>query len=644
MEMFRPVRNAVVCVLLVCLLPLPLLARDREDEDQERRTSRFFSGRGEGGVIPDGIGSNVSVTPLRSTITVPDNFRGPISTIRVDFHGLAHTWPGDFRARLIHPDGITAMDLFSRPGRGAGESNISSTFGFGADFVAAYQYSFADNGTILFLPHPFGGPLGGWQEGPFIPSGIYRPSSNPNPPEGNAREYFYVPVSFAQTFGGKRANGAWTLEITEWANGFDTGSLEGWTLNICSGPCPEPTPRVGDERFKLTPFNPGVGWTFGWSLAASGSTALIGSPNYSSGVLQSGAAYLFDISTGRQTALMLPTGDVRERHSSARSVAIDRDTALVGNQFDRWDVVGPGLPTGSVSVYDVRDSHRPVERFKLIPADATGARPWWFGRTVALHGKLAVVAAEIGGEAGLGGKGGEGKIYLFNATTGEELSTLTGSDTVPGDGFGWQLALRGNMLVVGAPVKDGNAGAVYVFDVSDPRRPIERFKLTAADAGDGRFGDALAIGGTRILVGAPSVRDGVGLAGTAYLFDSRTGRRLARLSSPMPPEQNDRCGWSVAIRGDLALIGAPFSDSSAGSAHLFDLSDPQRPVMVKQLTPSDAQGSDWFGMTVAIAGDKLLVGARQDFSSSGKVTVFQGPPEDAARHDWDADDDRDQGR
>ena len=138
---------------------------------------------------------------------------------------------------MIHPDGVTSIALLSRPGRGIDQDITSSAFGFPSDFVATRSYAFSDNGTILFDPHPFGGPPGGWLEGPGIPSGVYRPSSNPNAPDSNEHQYLYTPVSFAATFGGMSAAGGWTLEIADWANG-DTGSLEGldaqhvlWTLS-----------------------------------------------------------------------------------------------------------------------------------------------------------------------------------------------------------------------------------------------------------------------------------------------------------------------------------------------------------------------------------------------------------------------------
>jgi subtilisin-like proprotein convertase family protein len=616
---------AVLVAMALCS-PLRSLGHERDGDDlRDARSAqgRFYSGRGVGGPIPDGIGTNMSGATLRSTIAVPRHVTGPITTVWVEFDALAHTWPGDLRARLIHPDG-TAMDLFSRPGRGAGEYLDSSSYGFGSDFVATNKYAFADNGTILFLPHPYGGPPGGWQEGPSIPSGTFRPTSNQNAPDGSALQYAYTPASFAQTFGGKRADGVWTLEITEWA-GDETGSFQAWTLNVCSGSCPTARPSAGDELLKITPFSPGIGWSLGDSIAVDRSTAVVGSPDYGGGgAFSAGAAYLFDVTTGRQTALLPPTNDAAGFARFGHAVAIDRNTVLVGAPRDRIDVIGDGWPTGSVTVYDVRDRDRPVERMKLLPGDADGRVAWEFGTSAAIRGRLAAVGAYVGN-----GLQSQGKVYLFDLTTGDNLATFTASDTVPGDGFGRQLAISGNTLLVSAPVKDGDTGAVYVFDVSNPHHPVQRFKLTAADAGDGRFGDALAIDGDRILVGAPWVRNGEAYMGAAYLFDASSGRRLAKLTASTPPEPSFNFGWSVALRNKTAVVGVPHSDSplglASGSAYVFDISEPRRPVEILKLTASDAEDADWFGGAVAMEGDKIFVGATQLFTSSGKVTAFRAP-------------------
>jgi hypothetical protein len=267
----------------------------------------------------------------------------------------------------------------------------------------------------------------------------------------------------------------------------------------------------------------------------SGNTAIVGSPSYGgAGSFTAGSAYLLDLTTGRQRALLPPSDDIGPHVTFGFSVAIDGNTALVGALHDRVDVVGPGFSTGSVYVYDVSDPSHPVERPRLIPSDATGEFIWEFGDSVAIRGNLAVVGAPGGGSVIARTPG---TAYLFDVTKGVELAKLTASDAAVGDGFGTSVAIDGNTVVVGAPFKDGAAGAAYVYDVSDPGHPVERFKLTASDAVIGLpdFGFHVAISGTLALVGAPGVHDGAFLSGAAYLFDVTTGQQLAKLTASVPP-------------------------------------------------------------------------------------------------------------
>jgi uncharacterized repeat protein (TIGR01451 family) len=197
----RLIMSSKTLALSVLLATLPAIA-----------VAQVFSETGPGGPIPDGSPG----TPLVSTVTIPAGAAGPILDVWIDFDSLAHTWVGDVWMRLIHPDGVTSMDIMSRPGRGS-----ASTFGFSSDFAAGNVYSFSDSGADLFNVAP---PA-------IIPSGTYRSTSNPNPPATNALPYVYTPTSFVATFGGLSAPGIWTLEVSDWATP-DPGSIGSWTLNV----------------------------------------------------------------------------------------------------------------------------------------------------------------------------------------------------------------------------------------------------------------------------------------------------------------------------------------------------------------------------------------------------------------------------
>ena len=89
----------------------------------------------------------------------------------------------------------------------------------------------------------------------------------------------------------------------------------------------------------------------------------------------------------------------------------------------------------------------------------------------------------------------------------------------------------------------------------------------------------------------------------------------------------DAFGFSVAVSGDTAVIGAIFDDdagSFSGSAYVFTRSGTTWTEQAK-LTASDGAWGDLFGNSVAISGDTLLVGAYGDDDlgdGSGSAYVF----------------------
>ncbi len=154
---------------------------------------------------------------------------------------------------------------------------------------------------------------------------------------------------------------------------------------------------------------------------------------------------------------------------------------------------------------------------------------------------------------------------------------LTASDAAAGDSFGWSVALDGDLALVGA-WHDGDAGrdsgSAYVF-VRSGTTWSQKAKLTASDAGQGdRFGWSVALSGETAVVGAPGNDDAGTSSGSAYVFvRSSTGWvEQAKLTASDAAER-DNLGHSVALSGDTALVGALFdnigSDYSQGSAYVF---------------------------------------------------------------------------
>jgi len=256
---------------------------------------------------------------------------------------------------------------------------------------------------------------------------------------------------------------------------------------------------------------------------------------------------------------------------------------------------------------------------KLLASD--GAEEDLFGSSVAIHGNLAVVGVPLDDDNELD----SGSAYLFDARTGVQLFKLLASDGNFSANFGFSVAINDNITLIGAPFSNGNvagSGSTYVFDVATGQQII---KLLADDEGSGdQFGFSVAVNTRLAVIGAAGDSDNGLVSGSAYVFDISTGKQLIKLLAS-DGEQLDQFGSSVAISGNLAVIGAPGDSdngTNAGSAYIFDLATGQQ---LFKLLANDGTSGDLFGQSVAIDAGIAVIGAVGDTdngSESGSAYVF----------------------
>lgn len=223
---------------------------------------------------------------------------------------------------------------------------------------------------------------------------------------------------------------------------------------------------------------------------------------------------------------------------------------------------------------------------------------------------------------------------LYNAagaiTVPGEARLLAAADAAPGDELGFATALDGLLLAGGAPGKDGPAGAdtgaVYVFRPGADGEWREERKLTAPDAmPQARFGSALALAGSTLAVGAPADSGRGSLAGAVYLFNTESWEIRKLVPRRLAPF--DGFGTSVALDGDVLVVGAPFHDGARGNqgaAWVFQRRGSDW-VESEILTAPEPVGDAEFGSAVAVSDDWVAVGARRDTGSrpgSGAVWAF----------------------
>jgi outer membrane protein assembly factor BamB len=335
--------------------------------------------------------------------------------------------------------------------------------------------------------------------------------------------------------------------------------------------------KTGRWLRKLSPSDVTGNLVFGRSVAVSGDLALVGSPEDDAVAINSGAAYVFDLRTGRQMD-KLKANDAAANDRFGERVAFSGETGVISAPGD-----GAGL--GSVYVFTINQTVRQQQPAKLTPSNLSPTST--FGLAVALAGRLALVGAP--GDSVNGGSAGAA--YVFDTVTGQELWRRTPSDPAAGDRFGEGVALSGHRAVVGAPFNDqgvANGGAAYVFDV---RTGAQLRKLRAPDAiTQEALGLSLAVAGNHVLAGAPAENAG---AGAVHVFDATTGERLRRLTA-VDGQFDDKFGSAVGLAAGRAVVGASSDGdlgTNSGSAYLFRPLAVTLPGTVLAQTGSFAPGS-----------------------------------------------------
>jgi hypothetical protein len=316
--------------------------------------------------------------------------------------------------------------------------------------------------------------------------------------------------------------------------------------------------------------------------------------------------------------------DGREVDHLGRSVAISGGTALVGTYLA--DVA----ETDQGAVYVFREDRATwTQAARLVAEDASEGD--FFGYSVALEGETALVGAYYGD------KGDErdcGAAYVFRVVDGTwtQIAKLTGKDSEWDDIFGCSVALSGDTAMVGAWADDdrgSRSGSVYVFREENGDW-VQVQKLTAEDgAPDDRFGVSVSLMGNTALVGADWDDDRGSDSGSVYVFEKLDGgwTQVAKLAAA-DGGALDGFGSSIALEGDKAIIGAAGDDSpqeNSGSAYIFTRIDGNW-TQTANLTARDGERMDYFGCSVALSRDTALIGAMWDDergTDSGSAYVFR---------------------
>ncbi|RME91385.1 MAG: hypothetical protein D6767_05295 [Candidatus Hydrogenedentota bacterium] len=432
------------------------------------------------------------------------------------------------------------------------------------------------------------------------------------------------------------------------------GTVAGADVTNIQIQCSSDTNWVQDAYLKAS--NSGTNDQFGYSLAVSGSTVVVGAPYEDS----------------NQTAITNTDGG---------SGGTDPSTTE-----DR----------GAVYVFK-RDASGNWIQDAYLKASNSGTNDQ-FGYSVAVSGSTIVVGApyEDSNQTAItntdGGSGGtdpsttedRGAVYVFQLdASGNWIQDayLKASNIDTSDAFGNSVAISGSTIVVGAPNEDsnqtfitnadgsasadntvGDSGALYVFKRDTNGNWIQDAYLKASNADTNDFFcQSVAISGSTIVTGAcaedssqtfitntdgsASTDNTVTDSGAAYVFkrDASGNWIQDAYLKASNAETNDFFGKSVAISGSTIVVGAYWEDDNqssitntdgsaaaangltdSGAVYVFKRDASGNWIQDAYLKASNASFDDQFGNSVAISGSTIVVGAYFEDSDQNSITNMDG--------------------
>jgi len=373
----------------------------------------------------------------------------------------------------------------------------------------------------------------------------------------------------------------------------------------------------------------------GSAVSISGDYAIVGDFGDDYMASNTGSAYIFH-RTGPESwdsGTRIVSLNPAAQDYFGETVAISGDYAVVGcaNKDEN------GANSGAVYVY-----HRTGVNAWASVTKITQPTPQaydMFGVSVSISGDYILVGA-TGKDEGIG------TAFVFRRTGANEwadVTELSPSDAEEDYSIGFAVSISGDYALVTSVSEDVSStypGAAYIFHRTDTNTWDAGTRIVAPDAMAGeKFGLSASIDGDYVMVGDYTKAGGEGEAlpgaGAVFIFH-RTGTNTwdqgVKLTAP-DKDTSDYFGFSVSIRGNYALVGAPFEDNgsetplnSAGAAYVFQRTGLNTWDSGKRISCPNAIGSEQFGYSVALGGNGFaLIGAANDSgggASAGKAYIY----------------------
>ncbi len=378
------------------------------------------------------------------------------------------------------------------------------------------------------------------------------------------------------------------------------------------------------ETVKLVALDDDSGDSFGTSVALLGDRAVIAATEDSIPAItsSSGAVYVFDFNGGTwQETIKLTASDETSYKRFGNSVSLSATRLVIGAKGDR---INSNSRTGSAYIFDYNGSNW-VETEKIIAAD--GARDDAFGTSVAHSGDRSLFGAIEDDDNGT--NSGSSYVFDFDGISWLQTNKLTAPDSSAGDQYGTSVSLYNDLALVGSPFDDdlgSGSGSAYLYQfLAGNWSLVTKFSGSDTSASH-QFGRSVSIYNSRIMIGATSARNSSNVSsGAVYVFDFDGSNWVETTKlSASDGDFGDRFGVSISLESDRVIIGAESDDINSsfrdsGAAYVFDYNGTSWSQTTK-LTAFDRNKRDFFGHSVALSGDKVIVGSFGD--DAGSLTDF----------------------
>jgi drug/metabolite transporter superfamily protein YnfA len=352
---------------------------------------------------------------------------------------------------------------------------------------------------------------------------------------------------------------------------------------------------------------------FGNAVAISGTRVVVGARGSDVGGEDRGRTYVYDLASAAPTVPILtvnnPDGHIQgDNHNFGYAVAISGTTVVVGATYAQV-----------AYVFDLASATPGVPQLEI--PDPTPEVYDGFGAAVAVAGRTVAIGTSISYPVPVGMSPEAAFVYdLAAAEPAVPRLVLRDPRPTPNDGFGEALALDGSHLIVGAPKNSSQAaqaGSAYLFDLASPTPtlPVHTFDQPGAVA-NAYFGAAVASIGRRVAIGAPRSEEAPSPdAGNAYLYDLDSATpTVPEATLPDPnPSPGARFGAAVALTSARAVVGSPGDDaaaSDAGAVFVYTLPIVAPAIPALTLNAPSLEAFHSFGSSVAVSGTLLVVGTQ----------------------------------